>query len=132
MYKATIKRWDAREHILLETALEDIKEIVQLVVCKLEEEEHEVKSVRLRRLNEMKFNDKFATNCGDDSRWDEKMSCELVVEIERIDQANRRKRKALRELTRAVEKRNKHIKELEAMISVIGIELDKLIDYCEE
>lgn len=132
MYKATIKRWDGREHILLETALEDIKEIVQLVVCKLEEEEHEVKSVRLRRLNEMKFNDKFATNCGDDSRWDEKMSCELVVEIERIDQANRRKRKALRELTRAVEKRNKHIKELEAMISVIGIELDKLIDYCEE
>lgn len=80
----------------------------------------------------MKFNDKFATNCGNDSRWDEKMSCELVVEIERIDQANRRKRKVLRELTRAVEKRNNRIKELEAMISVIGIELDKLIDYCEE
>lgn len=80
----------------------------------------------------MKFNDKFATNYGDDSRWDEKMTCELVVEIERIDQANRRKRKALRELTKAVEKRNNRIKELEAMISVIGIELDKLIDYCEE
>jgi len=50
MYKATIKRWDGREHILLETALEDIKEIVQLVVCKLEEEEHEVKSVSIKEV----------------------------------------------------------------------------------
>lgn len=42
-----------------------------------------------------------------------KISCELGDEIERTNRANRRKRKALRELTKAIEERNELIKVLE-------------------
>ena len=60
----------------------------------------------------MKFNNWFATGYGDDSRWDETISCELADEIERIDNANRRKRKALKQMIKAVERRTKKIEGL--------------------
>lgn len=67
-----------------------------------------------------------ASGLGDDSRWDEKISCELGDEIERIDQANRRKRKALRELTKAVEERNEIIKVLENHVDYLEHEIHEL------
>lgn len=74
----------------------------------------------------MKFNNWFATGLGGDSRWDEEISCELANEIERIDQANRRKRKALRELTKAVEERNEIIKVLENHVVYLEHEIHEL------
>lgn len=74
----------------------------------------------------MKYNYYMASGLGDDSRWDEKISCELGDEIERIDQANRRKRKALRELTKAVEERNEIIKVLENHVDYLEHEIHEL------
>lgn len=67
-----------------------------------------------------------ASGLGDDSRWDEKISCELGDEIERIDRANRRKRKALRELTKAIEERNEIIKVLENHVIYLRHEIYEL------
>lgn len=82
----------------------------------------------------MKFNNWFATGYGSDSRWDEEISCELANEIERIDQANRRKRKALKQMTKAMEKRNacieeleEHVKELEEEIEVLNYWIEDLL-----
>lgn len=72
----------------------------------------------------MKYNYYMASGLGDDSRWDEKISCELGDEIERIDRANRRKRKALRELTKAIEERNERIEELEDHIEYLEERID--------
>lgn len=74
----------------------------------------------------MKFNNWYATGYGDDSCWDETMTCELADEIENIDQANRRKRKALRELTRAVKERNEEIEELEKHVKDLQEKIDGL------
>lgn len=80
----------------------------------------------------MKFNNWFATGYGGDSRWDEKMTCELADEIENIDQANRRKRKALRELTKAIEERNKEIEELEKHVKDLEEEIEGLNYWIED
>lgn len=74
----------------------------------------------------MKYNYYMASGLGDDSRWDEKISCELGDEIERIDRANRRKRKALRELTKAIEERNELIKVLENHVVYLRREIYEL------
>lgn len=74
----------------------------------------------------MKYNYYMASGLGDDSRWDEKISCELGDEIERIDRANRRKRKALRELTKAIEERNEIIKVLENHVIYLRHEIYEL------
>lgn len=80
----------------------------------------------------MKFNNWFATGYGENSRWDEKMPCELADEIENIDQANRRKRKALRKLTRVVEERNEEIEELEEHVKELEEEIEVLIYWIED
>lgn len=61
----------------------------------------------------MKFNNRFASGYGDDSRWDETISCELADEIVRVDKANRRKRKALKQMTKAVERLEEYTEDLE-------------------
>lgn len=54
MYKAIIKRWDGREHILLDSDRDYLEQFARFVVCKLEEEEHEVKSVNIEESEELK------------------------------------------------------------------------------
>lgn len=80
----------------------------------------------------MKFNNWFASGYGDDSRWDETISCELGDEIERIDKANRRKRKALKQMTKAVERRNARIEELEALVIKLDQEIDGLYELIND
>lgn len=80
----------------------------------------------------MKFNNWFATGYGSDSRWDEEISCELANEIERIDQANRRKRKTLKQMTKAMKKRNARIEELEEYIKQLEKEIDGLNEWIVE
>lgn len=77
----------------------------------------------------MKFNNWFASGYGDDSRWDETISCELADEIVRIDKANRRKRKALKQMIKAVERRTKIIEGLEEYTEYLENENDKLEEY---
>lgn len=77
----------------------------------------------------MKFNNWFATGYGDDSRWDETISCELADEIERIDNANRRKRKALKQMIKAVERRTKIIEGLEEYTEYLENKNNKLKEY---
>lgn len=80
----------------------------------------------------MKFNNWFASGLGKDSRWDEELTCELTNEIENIDHANRRKRKALRELTKVVEERNAYIEKLENEIDILTDEIDGLNCWIED
>lgn len=80
----------------------------------------------------MQFNNWFATGYGSDSRWDEEISCELANEIERIDQANRRKRKALKQMTKAVERRNARIEELEELVIKLNQEIDGLYELIDD
>lgn len=80
----------------------------------------------------MQFNNWFATGYGSDSRWDEEISCELANEIERIDQANRRKRKALKQMTKAVERRNARIEELEELVIKLNQENDGLYEMIDD
>lgn len=80
----------------------------------------------------MKFNNWFASGYGDDSRWDETISCELGDEIERIDKANRRKRKALKQMIKAVERRNARIEELEALVIKLDQEIDGLYELIND
>lgn len=80
----------------------------------------------------MKFNNWFASGYGDDSRWDETISCELGDEIERIDKANRRKRKALKQMIKAVERRNARIEELEALVIKLDQEIDGLCELIND
>lgn len=63
------------------------------------------------------------------SVWDTTVEWQLVQEIERLDKANRRKRKALRELTKAVEQRNKEIEDLLEQIAFLEKENVKLDEW---
>ena len=76
----------------------------------------------------MKYNSMFSELDGV-SVWDTTVEWQLVQEIERLDKANRRKRKALRELTKAVEQRNKEIEDLLEQIAFLEKENVKLDEW---
>ncbi len=64
----------------------------------------------------MEYNSVDFSHVGKDSLWDEGLSVNLCFEIISIDDANRRKRKALKQMTKAMKKRNSRIEELEEYI----------------
>lgn len=64
----------------------------------------------------MEYNSVDFSHVGKDSLWDEGLSANLCFEIISIDDANRRKRKALKQMTKAMKKRNSRIEELEEYI----------------
>ena len=76
----------------------------------------------------MKYNCMFSELDGV-SVWDTTVEWQLVQEIERLDKANRRKRKALRELTKAVEQRNKEIEDLLEQMAFLEKENVKLDEW---
>lgn len=48
MYKAIIKCWDGRELILIDSDRDYLEQFARFVVCKLEEEGYEVKSMSIK------------------------------------------------------------------------------------
>lgn len=64
----------------------------------------------------MDYNSVDFSRIGKDSSWDRDLSTNLCFEIINIDEANRRKRKALKQMTKAVKKRNARIEELEEYV----------------
>lgn len=64
----------------------------------------------------MEYNSVDFSHVGKDSLWDEGLSTNLCFEIISIDDANRRKRKTLKQMTKAMKKRNSRIEELEEYI----------------
>lgn len=76
----------------------------------------------------MEYNSVDFSHVGKDSKWDAGLSANLCFEIINIDDANRRKRKALKQMTKALEKRNEEIEELKEYIIYIKNQIDILLD----
>lgn len=74
----------------------------------------------------MEYNCVDFSHVGKDSNWDTDLSVNLCFEIINIDAANRRKRKALKQMTKAIKKRNASIEELEQHIKQLEKEIDDL------
>lgn len=80
----------------------------------------------------MKYNLVHFSHVGKDSRWDTDLSTNLCFEIINIDEANRRKRKALKQMTKAIKKRNARIEELEERVKELDDEIDGLYEWMED
>lgn len=80
----------------------------------------------------MKYNLVHFSHVGKDSRWDTDLSANLCFEIINIDGANRRKRKALKQMTKAVERRNARIEELEELVIKLDQEIDGLYELIND
>lgn len=76
----------------------------------------------------MEYNCVHFSHVGKDSNWDADLSASLCFEIINIDEANRRKRKALKQMTKAIKKRNASIEELEQRVKQLEKEIDDLTD----
>lgn len=74
----------------------------------------------------MRYNDKFS-ELGGYSVWDGSLGWQLTLEIERLDKANKRKRKALKQMTKAVEKRNARIEDLEETVHHLRNFIDNVL-----
>lgn len=80
----------------------------------------------------MDYNCVHFSQIGKDSRWDRDLSISLSFEIIKIDEANRRKRKVLKQMTKAIKKRNARIEELEEYVKELEKEIDDLNDWEEQ
>lgn len=80
----------------------------------------------------MDYNSVCFSHIGKDSNWDRDLSVNLCFEIINIDEANRRKRKALKQMTKAVKKRNARIEELEEYVKQLEKEIVGLNEWVVE
>lgn len=80
----------------------------------------------------MEYNSVDFSHVGKDSLWDKGLSANLCFEIINIDDANRRKRKELKQMTKAMKKRNSRIEELEEYIKELEKEIVDLNDWVVE
>lgn len=80
----------------------------------------------------MEYNCAHFSHVGKDSNWDTGLSANLCFEIINIDQANRRKRKALKQMTKAMKKRNARIEELEEHVKQLEEEIEGLNYWIED
>lgn len=80
----------------------------------------------------MDYNSVCFSHIGKDSSWDRDLSVNLCFEIINIDEANRRKRKALKQMTKAVKKRNARIEELEEYVKQLEKEIVGLNEWVVE